>query len=102
MIRAFCILFQIVIFPVHGCRCPLHISQFAGHFLFQHREKRGSTEHHIDKKSRYSSVTYSKTPVVVWYFLAFTLRYFNRLHVHEDNCMNLFSSLLNVPPNSLH
>ena len=23
-----------------------------------------------------------------WYFLAFTLRYFNRLHVHEDNCMN--------------
>ena len=37
-----------------------------------------------------------------WYFLAFILRYFNRLHVHEDNCMNLFSSLLNVPPNSLH
>ena len=56
-VRAFSILFQIVIFPVHGCRCPLHISQFAGHFLFQHREKRESTEHHIDKKSRYSSVT---------------------------------------------
>ena len=27
---------------------------------------------------------------------------FNKLHVHGDNCMNLFSSLLNVPPNSLH
>ena len=28
----------------------LYISQFAGHFLFQHREKLRSTEHHIDKK----------------------------------------------------
>ena len=28
----------------------LYTSQFAGHFLFQHREKLRSTEHHIDQK----------------------------------------------------
>ena len=31
-----------------------------------------------------------------------TVSCFNKLHVHEDDHMNLFSSLLNVPPNSLH
>lgn len=101
MVRAFCILFQIVIFPVHGCRYPLHKATSQATFYFSTENNLKVPNITLIKKSIFKCDHDIRKPLS-GYFLAFTLRYFYRLHVHENNCMNLFSSLLNVPPNSLH
>ena len=81
----------------------LYISQFAATFHFSTGKNLEVPNIKFIKKSIFKC-DHDVRKLLSWYFLAFTLRYFNRLHVHvhEDNCMNLFSSLLNVPPNSLH